>query len=484
MSAATAPDPARPLTVAGGRELDGAAVRKLVAGLRGPVVRPGDAAYDEVRAVWNGQIDRHPALVVRCTGVADVLQAVAFAREHDLLLSVRGGGHNVAGNAVNDGGLVIDLSLMRGVHVDAAARTARVQGGATWGDVDRETQVHGLATPGGVISTTGVAGLTLHGGFGYLRNKHGLSLDNLRSVEIVTADGRVRTASPIVHPDLFWAVRGAGSNFGVVTSFEFGLHPVGPTVMLCAPLYALEDAPRVLPRWREYAETAPDELSTTAVFWSVPPGLPHQLGLSADLDGRPILAIAGLYAGPVEAGERVTRPLRELAAPLLDLSGPLPYTAVQSGNDGFVPKGLRAYWKSAYAEALSDDLLAALCRAAAARPSPRTAMGIWAQAGAVTRVGAAETAFGPRPPYLLSFEANWTDPQETEANVAWAREAHAAARPFAAGGPYLNFLSPGGEAEDPARAAYGPNYARLARLKAEYDPTNLFRTNQNIHPAA
>ena len=275
--------------------------------------------------MWNGLIDRHPALVVRCTGVADVLQAVAFAREHDLLLSVRGGGHNVAGTAVNDGGLVIDLSLMRGVHVDPATRTARVHGGATWGDVDRETQVYGLATPGGVVSTTGVAGLTLHGGFGYLRNKHGLSLDNLCSVDIVTADGRVRTASPTEHPDLFWAVRGAGSNFGVVTSFEFRLHPVGPTVMLCAPLYALEDAQRVLPRWRDYVATAPDELSTTAVFWSVPPGLPHQLGRPVDLGNRPILAVTGLYAGPVEAGERVTRPLRELATPLLDVSGPLPY---------------------------------------------------------------------------------------------------------------------------------------------------------------
>ena len=457
--------------------LDEEALRALQGRLRGPLIRPGDAGYDEARAIQNGLIDRRPALLVRCSGAADVIQAVDFAREHGLLLSVKGGGHNVAGNAVNDGGLVVDLSSMRGVHVDPTIGTARVQGGATWGDLDRETQVFGLATPGGVVSTTGVAGLTLHGGMGHLRSPHGLSLDNLLSVQIVTADGRLRTASADEHADLFWAVRGAGSNFGVVTSFEFRLHPVGPEVMLCAPIYALEDGPRVLPRWRDYIAAAPDAFTPLAVFWSGPPGFPEEVV------GKPILILAGVYAGSVDEGERVARPLRELARPLLDLSGPMPYTVVQSAFDPFFAKGLLYYWKSTYVEALSDALLDALCQLAAARPSPRTTMDIWPQTGAAGRVGADETAFGRRPPYMVAFESTWTDPQETDANITWAREAYASMQRFAAGGIYLNFPGFGEEKEALVRAAYGANYERLRRLKAQYDPTNLFRMNQNIPPA-
>jgi FAD/FMN-containing dehydrogenase len=443
------------------------------------VLRPGDDDYDDARAIWNGLIDRRPALIVRCSGAADVIQAVDFARERGLVLSVKGGGHNVAGNAVNDGGIVVDLSLMRGVHVDAKARTARVLAGATWGDLDRETQVFGLATPGGVVSTTGVAGLTLHGGMGLLRGKYGLSIDNVLAVDIVTADGQLRTASATENADLFWAVRGAGANFGVVTSFAFQLHPVGPTVMLGAGMYALRDAPRVLRAWRDYMATAPDELTSMAAFWGIQPGFPEEIV------GEPVVVIPALYAGPVEEGERLIQPLRELAlaTPLIDLSGPMPYTAVQSGFDAFFPKGDLYYWKSSYVEEVSDALIDALCQLAADRPSSRTNLEIWPQTAAVTRVGAEETAFGRRPPFLLSFDSSWSDPQDTEANIAWARDAYASMRRFSSSGIYLNFPGFGEEKEDLVRAAYGANYDRLARLKAQYDPTNLFRMNQNIQPA-
>jgi hypothetical protein len=458
--------------------LDDETIATFTASIRGPVLRPGDPDFDATRAIQNGLIDRHPALIARCIGAADVIAAVTFARDHGLLLSVRGGGHNVAGNAVCDGGLMIDLSPMRGIHVDPRARIAHVQGGATWADLDRETQVFGLATPGGVVSTTGIAGLTLHGGMGHLRSKYGLSLDNLRAVDIVTADGELRHASAEENADLFWAVRGAGSNFGVITSFEFQLHPVGPTVMLCAVLYALEDGPQVLRHWRDFIATAPDEFTPLAVFWSVPEGFPPELV------GKPIVILAGVYAGPVEEGERIVRPLRELATPLLDMSGPMPFTAIQSAFDPFFPKGLLQYWKSTYVTTLSDELIDALCRLAAVRPSPKTTMDIWPQTGAVTRVGAEETAFGQRHPLMIAFESSWTDPADNDANIAWAREAWSSMQQFASRGIYLNFPGFGEEKEELVRAAYGPNYARLKALKTQYDPTNLFRMNLNIPPSA
>jgi FAD/FMN-containing dehydrogenase len=313
---------------------------------------------------------------------------------------------------------------------------------------------------------------------GHLRRKYGLSIDNLRSVDIVTADGQLRTASATENEDLFWAVRGAGSNFGVVTSFEFQLHPVGPEVMLCAPMYALKDARAILPKWREFIRTAPEEFTPLAVFWSVPPGLPEPLV------GEPILILAGVYAGPVDEGERLVQPLRELAAPLIDLSGPTPYTAVQSSFDPFFPEGMLYYWKSTYVEDLSDELFDALCDLAATRPSPRTTMDVWPQAPAVTRVGPEETAFGRRMPYMVAFESSWTEPRDTEANIRWAREAYASMRRFSAGGIYLNFPGFGEEKEELVRAAYGANYERLTRLKGKYDPGNLFRMNQNIPPAS
>ncbi|MGH2604055.1 MAG: FAD-binding oxidoreductase, partial [Dehalococcoidia bacterium] len=400
--------------------LDADTLQEFRGRLRGTTIVPGDPGYDEVRAVRNGLINRHPALIARCSGVADVVDCVNFARDYNLLLSVRGGGHNVAGNAVNDGGVVIDLSEMRGVHVDPAARTARAGGGAIWGDVDRETQLFGLATPGGAISSTGIAGLTLHGGVGWMRRKYGLSLDNLISVEIVTADGQVRTASETENADLFWAVRGAGSNFGVVTSFEFQLHPVGPLVMLAAPGYALEDAARVVPAWRDFMASAPDEISSHLIFWSVP-----AVDLfPPELHGRAIVIPAAVYAGPATEGERALHPLRELAEPLLDLSHTMPYVDLQSGFDWAFPKGWLYYWKSIYLQGLDDAAIAAIIRFAAERPSPQALIALWHHGGAMTRVAATETAFGSRAaPYLLSFDTTWIDPVDTERAVAWTRDA-------------------------------------------------------------
>lgn len=454
-------------------------VDQFAATLRGALIAQGDPSYDEARAVWNGLIDRWPALIVRCSGVADVVDAVAFARDNDLPLSIRGGGHNVAGNAVNDGGVVIDLSAMRGVHVDPQTRNARVQGGATWGDVDRETQVFGLAAPGGVVSTTGVAGLTLHGGLGHLRRTHGLSIDNLLAVEIVTADGQVRTANATEHDDLFWAVRGAGSNFGVVTSFEFRLHPVGPLVQQCVPFYALEDGPAVLRAWRNFTATAPDEVNSILIPWSVP----DIDAFPAELRGRPVLIPATVYVGPVEDGARVMQPLREIATPLLDLSGPAPFATLQADFDPFFPAGRLYYWKSTYVDDFSDEAIDTLLRYARDRPSPMSDMGLWHLGGAISRVDAGATAFGRRDaPYLFTAESTWTDPAETDRNIAWARDSIAAMQPFSKGGLYLNFPGLGEEKDALVRAAFGSNYDQLVALKTKYDPTNLFRMNQNIRP--
>jgi FAD/FMN-containing dehydrogenase len=457
--------------------LDAEAVQAFVAGVRGPVLQPGDEGYDEARAIWNGLIDRRPALIVRCTGAAD---AVDFAREHDLPLSVRGGGHNVAGNAVNDGGLVIDLSLMNGVHVDPATQTVRAQGGATWGDTDRETQLFGLAVPGGVVSTTGIAGLTLHGGVGHLRRKYGLSLDSLLSVDIVTADGQLRRASSSENDDLFWAVRGAGSNFGVVTSFEFQAYPVGPTVMVGAVFYPLEQAREVLPAWRDYMATAPDELSSLALCWSVPPGEPFP----AEAHGAPVVVIAGVYSGTVEDGEPVVQPLRELGEPLVDVSGPWPWLGLQSGFDPLFPKGGFYYWKSRAVAELTDEAIDDIADWAVRRPTPLTDLTIWHHGGAISRVPESETAYGGRDAtFLVTGEVSWSDPAQSDDAIAWGREFWNAMGKYSTGGLYLNFPGFGEEKDELVRAGYGANYDRLVELKRKYDPANLFRMNLNIAPA-
>lgn len=462
--------------------LPAAAVEELADRALGPVVTPDHPGYEEARNVWNGMIDRRPAVVVRCAGTADVIRAVRFAREHDLLLAVRGGGHNVAGTGTCDGGLVVDLSAMRGVRVDPEGRTARVQGGATWRDVDHETQAYGLATPGGVYSKTGVAGLTLGGGLGWLRRKHGLACDNLVSADVVTPDGERVRASETEHPDLLWALRGGGGNFGVVTSFEFRLHEVGPEVMFAAVMYPAGRAADLLPVWRDFMEGAPDEVSGEAAFWTVP-------GMEAfppEARGRDVLVVAALHCGDPRDGEQVLRPLRELAEPVLDMSAVAPYEEVQTTFDPFFPAGeQRYYWKSLRLDRLDDDVVGAIVEHASARPSPDTLVPIWHHGGAMRRVGPGETAFGDRSaPYLLSLDSTWTDPAADEENVAWTRAVWEDMQRFSTGGTYLNFPGLGEEGERLVRGAYGANFERLARVKAEYDPDNVLRVNQNVRPAA
>ena len=462
-----------------GTTLDEETVQAFVASVRGPVLRPGDAGYDDARTIWNALIDRRPALIVQCTGAADVVDAVNFAREQNLLLSIKAGGHNVAGNAVNDGGLVIDLSQMNGVHVDPTTQTVRAQGGATWGDCDRETQLFGLAVPGGVVSPTGIAGLTLHGGVGHLRRKHGMSIDNLVSVEIVTADGELRRASASENADLFWAVRGAGSNFGVVTSFEFQAHPVGPMVMVGAVFYPLADVKALLPAWRDYMASAPDELNSLAICWSVPPGDPFP----PEHHGKDVFVVAAAYAGPVEDGEPVVQPLRELGRPLIDLSGPWPWVGLQSGFDALFPKGQYRYWKSRALAELSDAAIDDIADFANRRPAPLTDIIVWHHGGAMSRVDETATAYAGRDAaFHVTGEASWADPSLNDEAIAWGRDFWDTMGQHSTGGLYLNFPGLAEEKEALVRAGYGVNYGRLAELKAKYDPTNLFRMNLNIAP--
>jgi FAD/FMN-containing dehydrogenase len=460
--------------------VDAEALEAFVAGVRGPVLRPGDPEYDEARVIWNGLIDRRPALIVRCTGAADVVDAVNFAREHELLLSVKGGGHNVAGNAVNDGGLVIDLSGMNGVHVDPSTGRVRAAGGATWGDCDRESQLFGLAVPGGVVSTTGVAGLTLHGGLGHMRRKYGLSIDSLLSVDIVTADGQLRGASSTENEDLFWAVRGAGSNFGVVTSFEFQAYPLGPMVAVGAVFYPLEQGKEILTAWRDHMAGAPEELSSVAISVSVPPVEPFP----PELHGTPVIIVVGVYSGSVEDGEPVVQPLRELGEPVLDLSGPWPWLGLQSGFDALFPKGGLYYWKSRALAELSGAAIDDILEFAARRPTPLTDIVVWHHGGAMTLLDDSETAYAGRDAgFLATAEVSWTDPAQSDECIAFGREVWAALDRHSTGGVYLNFPGLGEEKDALVRAGYGPNYERLAELKAKYDPANLFRMNLNIPPA-
>ncbi|WP_129112727.1 FAD-binding oxidoreductase [Halegenticoccus tardaugens] len=464
-----------------GGELNETAVARLRSRFKGELLRPEDPGYEEARAVWNGMIDRRPALVARCRGVADVIEAVDFGRDEGVEIAVRGGGHNVAGNAVCDDGLAIDLSEMNDVRVDLSTRTVRAGGGATWADVDRETQLFGLATPGGVVSDTGIAGLTLGGGLGHLRRKYGLSCDNLVSVDLVTPDGMFLTASEDEYEDLFWALRGGGGNFGVVTSFEYRLHPVGPEVAGCFVFHPGDEATEGLRFFREYAASAPEEVSVLAFFAFVPddPTFPEAAR------GEFALAFLGCYAGPVGEGTDALRPLREFATPLADLSGPMAYTDLQSMLDEDYPEGMEYYWKSQYVDDLSDEIVAQLRDAAATAPSTLSTVDVWQLGGAIDRIGPDESAFGNRgAPYLVTFEANWERPEDREANVRWARDGLAALRRHTSRGAYVNFPGFGEEGEALVRAAYGDNYDRLVEVKSTYDPENAFHLNQNVVPNA
>jgi len=458
--------------------LDDAALADLAREFRGELMRPGDPPYETARRVWNGAIDRRPALVARCTGVADVRAAVRFARERDLLVAVRGGGHNVAGTATCDGGIVVDLSAMKGLRVDPVARTARAQPGLLWGEVDRETQAFGLATPGGIVTHTGIGGLTLGGGLGWLMRRYGLTIDNLLSADVVTADGEFLRASADENADLFWGLRGGGGNFGVVTSFEYRLHLVGPTVLAGVMLHPAARAREVLASYREYVATAPDELMTIVILTTAPPA-PF---LPTSVHGQPVVIIGACYAGSMDDGQRAIAPLRRFGPPLADTVGPTPYVSHQALLDPGVPHGLGYYWKSEYVAALTDPLIETLAKQAWRAATPESYTIIFHLGGAVARQDPEASAFEDRRAgHAVNIDAVWSEPGRAPACMAWTRDFWETIRPYSTGRVYVNFL--GEEGQDRVRAAYGDvKYERLRALKRTYDPTNLFRLNQNIRP--
>jgi FAD/FMN-containing dehydrogenase len=455
------------------------AVDALRATFRGPLVGPGDADYDAARSVWNAMVDKRPAVVARCTGPADVVAAVNFAREQGLPVAVRGGAHSAAGKGTCDDGIVIDLSLMKGIRVDPALQTVRAQGGVKWGDFDHDTQAVGLATPGGVISTTGISGLTLGGGFGWLTRRFGLSCDNLLSVDLVTAAGEQLVCSEEENADLFWALRGGGGNFGVATSLEYQAHPVGPLVLGGLIGWPLAQAPEILAFHREQTRGAPDELGISAAFVTAPP-LPF---VPEALQFQSAVVVILCWSGDIDEGRAVIQPWLDLAPPI-QMVDAMPYTIMQSIQDDLAPPGRQSYWKSGYLAELTDDAITAVAGVAAEVPSPFSLAEIVLWGGAVARVGAEDTAFGQRDGrFLFNAISMWEDPSASEANVAWARKFYDVLQPFATEGVYVNFLSE--EGDERVVEAYGPEkYARLARIKAEYDPDNLFRLNQNILPAS
>ena len=450
-------------------------------GFRGQLITADHPDYDTARAVWNGAVDRRPRLIARCSGTADVAAAVRFARDHDLEIAVRGGGHNVAGTAVCHDGIVVDLSAMRAVWVDPAGRTARVQGGALWGDVDHKTQAHGLATTGGIVSHTGVAGLTLGGGIGFLMRKHGLAVDNLLAADVVTAEGSIVRASADEHPDLFWALRGGGGNFGAATSFRFALHPLGPTVMAGPVFWAADDTTDVLRFYRDFIADAPDELGTVIRLGTVPP-LPV---IPEHLHWRPAIAVACCYAGAVEDGAQAVRALRQHGTPLVDLLAPTPYVAFQSALNDTVPHGWHYYWKATNLAGLTDDVIDVIADHAYTASSPRSYAAIFHMGGAVARLPHDATAYAGRGvAHTMSIDAVWLPDQSGEhaaTQTAWARRFLHALQPHRAG-VYVNFLDTDDDTSR-VREAYGDHtYRRLAEVKAKYDPDNAYHHNKNIRP--
>jgi FAD/FMN-containing dehydrogenase len=448
-----------------------------IEGFRGQVLTPGDEGYEQARWTWNGMFDKRPALIARCSGVSDVIVGVNHAREQGLLLSVRGGGHSVPGHSTCDDGLVLDLSPMRSVRVDPAARTARAEGGVNWGTYDHETHAFGLASTGGQISTTGIAGLTLGGGIGWLMRKHGLACDNLISADVVTAEGELVTAGADHNEDLFWGLRGGGGNFGVVTSFEYQLHKVG-LVFGGAVMHPADRAHEVLGFFREFCPTAPDELTAYALLVTAPPA-PF---VPPEMVGSPVVVLAGCYTGSIDEGERVLEPLREFGNPPIDLFQPLPYPVLQSMFDDTGPAGHSYYMKGDYVSEASDELIEALTEHAAAMPGPHCEIHLGQMGGVAGRVGENDTAFAHRnAEFVFMGLAHWLEPHEEEAQLSWVRALGEAARPYSVG-TYVNFL--GDEGDERIRAAYGSEekYNRLVELKRAWDPENLFCLNQNIRP--
>ena len=440
------------------------------------VERSGD--YDQARRVWNGLIDKRPAGIAQCSGVADVLEGLRFARDHNLLIAVRGGGHNVAGFGTCDGGLVIDLSPLRGIRVDPVKRTVHAQAGVTWGNLDRETQAFGLAVPGGIVSTTGIAGLTLGGGQGWLRRTYGMTCDSLLSADVVTSEGEFVTASDTECADLFWALRGGGGNFGIVTDFEYRLHPVGPVVTHAAAMYPVEAAADVLHGFRDYMETAPDAVNACATFWTVP-----SMALFPErIHGRSVIAVNGVYVGDGHRGQQALHALRTFGDPLLDAAEPRAYTAVQQMFDVFFPKSaLRYYWKGLSLDSLCDSAISRLADAFMRKVSPLSMLVVWAQGGALARVRPDDTAVGARnSPFHLEILANWKEPARTDANIAWARAVFEDMHQSSRGKPNFNFPGVDDDMKPFVRAAFAEQYERLVEVKRKYDPANVFRVNQNI----
>lgn len=464
--------------------VDTSDIRTFAAQIEGELIGADDASYNAVRSVWNGMLDKRPFLIARCLTPTDVAAAIRFARDHTLALSVRGGGHNVAGHATNNGGLVIDLSLMNRVEVDPETRRVRVGGGALLGDLDRETQKYGLAVPTGVVSKTGIGGLTLGGGFGYLRNRYGLTCDNLLAADIVLADGRMITASESKNSDLFWAVRGGGGNFGVVTQFTFQAHPVGPDVYFAAVFHAGGDGEtqEALRLYRDFSQRAPDEISSIAVCGIFPP---VEL-FPVELHKRPFVLFVALHCGAPDIGERDTAPLRTFREPLLDFSGVMPYAEVQTFFDEDYPAGeMRYYWKSLNLTQLGDEAIERLTVHALNQPSVHSTTDLWHVGGAVSRVSEGAMAFsGRHASFLLNPEANWEHAKEDAANLAWVRDFLADMEPFSDGSRYLNFAGFQEEGDTMMRRTFAAKYERLAALKKKYDPTNVFARNQNIRPAS
>ncbi len=452
-------------------------IAQLGAQLQGRVLTAASPGYDAARTIWNAMIDCRPALIAQCANADDVVQCVRFARESGVALSVKSGGHNIAGNSLCNGGLVIDLSAMKAVEIDPAARTARVEPGVTLGEFDGEAQKHGLATPLGINSTTGVAGLTLGGGFGWLSRRLGLTIDNLVGADMVLANGEPVHVSDSSRPDLFWAIRGGGGNFGIVTSFEFRLHEVGPQVLSGMIFHPLDDAPKVLRFYRDFSAEAPEEFVCWAVMRQAPPA-PF---IPAEWHGREIVALAVCYSGSVEEGEQVIKPFRSYGTPIADVIAPNPYTGWQQALDPMLTAGMRNYWKTHDFRDLSDGLIDTLVDKARTLPDPQTDIALAQLGGAVSRVAHEATAYTHRDArYVMNVHGRWADPAKDAECVAWARDVFQAAAPYSTGGAYVNFMTQ--EEGDRVRAAYGTNYDRLVTLKNLYDPENLFRVNQNIRP--
>ncbi|MFC0396877.1 FAD-binding oxidoreductase [Paraburkholderia rhizosphaerae] len=450
-----------------GKHVDPDAISAFRGEFKGQALLPGDAGYEAARTIWNASIDKHPGLIARCTSASDVIRAVNFARANDLLVAVKSGGHNVAGRSLCDDGLVIDLSQMKHVSVDAETRTVYVQGGALLADIDRQTHLHGLAVPTGVVSGTGIAGLTLGGGVGFLVRKYGMTIDNLLSCEVVTANGDLVTASADSNADLFWGLRGGGGNFGIVTSFVFRAHPV-KTVLSGLLLYPRADAREVLRHYRDFMKTAPEELTAYGALLSTP-------------DGVPVVGMIVCYCGDVAEGERVLAPIRQFGTPVLDGIEPMPFPVMQSLIEQSFPDKSYNYWKSTFVKAIDDDTIDLLIEHAARTTSPLTSVIIEYYAGAPTRVEPTQTAFAHRAPqYNINLTAQWLDAAETDQHIGWTRALFDALRPQSTGAYLPNFFSD--EVPDQAKVAFGANYARLAALKTKYDPTNFFSLNQNIKP--